>query len=372
MRQTNGGKAMRRILEEGKPGILHTKAFEECNVTAANKVKAVHLSFIEAGANIIETNTFGANKFALARYGLTNVVEINQAGVKIAQEAVAESGKGTIIAGAVGPTGEGTGFIDDDKAKEIALAYEVQIKAMVDAGVDAIMLETFTYLAEIRIALSKVKELFAGPVIASMAFSDEPAATNHYGPGKVAQLLHKWGADVVGVNCGGDGEGSGREDQQPSMTLRRRWSRQWEAAFLCVSGVLACPNAGHPKRVGHRNIYMATEEYFLVYAKRLFKSGVRMFGGGSDVVPSPPASTQTTKNEKNSKPAAVAKEPIPVSERTKLSSKIARIWKDRLASGKEKKDPIGPEDFVVSVEVNPAPGLSTEKVRVLTLHGMNE
>lgn len=100
-------------------GILHTRAFEECNITAAAKVKAVHLAFIEAGANVIETNTFSANKFALGRYGLQNVAEINAAGVKIAQEAVAESGKGVWVAGAVGPTGEGAGFLDDDKAEEI-------------------------------------------------------------------------------------------------------------------------------------------------------------------------------------------------------------------------------------------------------------
>ena len=100
-------------------GILHTRAFEECNITAAAKVKAVHLAFIEAGANVIETNTFAANKFALGRYGLQNVAEINHAGVEIAKEAVAESGKGAWVAGAVGPTGEGAGFLDDDKAEEI-------------------------------------------------------------------------------------------------------------------------------------------------------------------------------------------------------------------------------------------------------------
>jgi len=167
-------------------GILHTRAFEECNLTAASKVKDVHKSFIEAGANVIETNTFGANKFALARFGLQNIAEINTAGVRIAKEAVAESGKAAWVAGAVGPTGEGAGFIDDDKALEIADALTVQIKAMVEAGVDLIIIETFTFLAEIKIAIQATKAVFAGPIIACMSFSDEEQTPDTLKPGKVA------------------------------------------------------------------------------------------------------------------------------------------------------------------------------------------
>ena len=279
-------------------GILHTRAFEECNITAAAKVKAVHLAFIEAGANVIETNTFAANKFALGRYGLQNVAEINHAGVKIAQEAVAESGKGAWVAGAVGPTGEGAGFLDDDKAEEIkevrhglqlglsgngrgdvlgrgylmspvltavtdlatVQAFAVQIKAMVEAGVDIIMLETFTFLSEVKIALQVTKELFAGPVIASMAFSDEAAeASNQYTPGKVAIMLQKWGANVVGVNCGG---GWGRVGEGGPAAVYDVAEEMVRAVGSALP-VVALPNAGHPKRVGQRNIYMATEEYFL-------------------------------------------------------------------------------------------------------------
>ena len=99
------------------------------------QVKAVHEAFINNGANVIETNTFSANRFCLHRYGLTNIAEINAAGVKIALEAAADGGKGTIVAGAVGPTGEGTGFIDDEKAKEIEEALAEQVGAVNDGRI---------------------------------------------------------------------------------------------------------------------------------------------------------------------------------------------------------------------------------------------
>jgi len=406
--ETPGGTAFREVIAEGTPvvfdgamgstlyeqGILHTRAFEECNITAAAKVKAVHLAFIEAGANVIETNTFGANKFTLGKYGLQNVAKINTAGVEIAKEAVAESGKGVWVAGAVGPTGEGAGFIDDDKVVEITEAYTVQIKAMVQAGVDIIMLETFTFLSEIKIALKVTKSLFSGPVIASMSFSDEPESTNDYSPGKVGQMLAKWGADVVGVNCGG---GWGRVGEGGPAAIYDVAEEMVRAVGASVP-VIALPNAGHPKRVGHRNIYMATEEYFLVYAKRLYKSGVkmvggccgtkphhihqvasaaRMFGGGNVIAP-PPATDTSSASDSKPNPklnTAVARDPIPVGQRTKLSAKVRRIWEQRLGKGTRKQQPIGPEDFVVSVEVNPAPGLSTDKpmgvARILRAAGVD-
>ena len=312
-------------------GILHTRAFEECNLTAAAKVKAVHLAFIEAGANVIETNTFGANKFQLGRYGLQDVAAINAAGVRIAKEAVAESGRGVWVAGAVGPTGEGAGFLDEDKGAELAAAFAEQIKAMIAEGVDIIMLETFKFLAEIKIALQVTKELFAGPVIACMAFSDEEAAPNEYTPAKVALMLHKWGGDVVGVNCGGGWGRVGEGGPAAIYDVAEEMVKALSGAGLKVP-VIALPNAGHPKRVGQRNIYMATEEYFLVYAKRLFKSGVRMvggccgtkpqhilqvasaarmFGGGDDVCPPSAVTQDENAPKKAAKPKAVAKVAIP-------------------------------------------------------------
>jgi len=182
----------------------------------------------------------------------------------------------------VGPTGEGAGFIDDEKGAEITDAFKVQIRTMVEGGVDVMMLETFRVLAEIKIALLVTKELFAGPVIASMCFSDEPASNNLCAPAKVAQLLCQWGADVVGVNCGG---GWGRVGEGGPAAIYDVAEEMVQSVSAGVP-VVALPNAGQPKRVGQRNIYMATDDYFLMYAKRLYKSGVKMVGGCCGTKPS--------------------------------------------------------------------------------------
>mmetsp|Transcript_3846 Transcript_3846/g.11456 ORF Transcript_3846/g.11456 Transcript_3846/m.11456 type:complete len:668 (+) Transcript_3846:95-2098(+) len=357
-------------------GWLHTRAFEEANLQAPDKVRAVHDGYVAAGAQVIETNTFAGNALALQRVGaVASVEEINRAAVKIARAAASAAPSDVFVAGAVGPTGETANFIDEDLEATLREAFTEQIKAitLAEDGVDLLILETFSFLAEIKIALEVARSLFEGPIIACMSVSAE-VADNTYSQGRIARLLSKWGADVVGVNCGGGGWGRLGEGGAAAV---------YDAAEQMVrekaAPVLAMPNAGHPKRVGGREIYMATSEYFLVYAKRLFKAGVmlvggccgtnpthiesvvnasKMFGGGAVGVQVPVKGAPGNEAEKWED---VRVEPIPVHRRSKLAAKVSQVYEERLQGGKRRMKPTGPSDFVVSVEVNPSPGLSMEK-----------
>eukprot|EP00960_Hanusia_phi_P028339 747339-Hanusia_phi.AAC.2 len=249
-------------LTHARQGILHTKAFEECNITAANKVKAVHLSFIEAGANIIETNTFGANKFALARYGLANVVEINQAGVKIAQvlyvttalrqhtsfamkEAVAESGKGTIIAGAVSLTmhADKTTWLDECHRLDQRVKEQVQTVAVWCCLAMTCEKDSSTM---IRLKRSPRLTKFRSK---RWLMKGRTALAQVGGGCCGSQLWRRMGKSRGGRTgsdlrcCGGDGEGCWQQCACNLLLCKR-----WERNFLPAGKVLACPNAGHPKR----------------------------------------------------------------------------------------------------------------------------
>lgn len=154
-------------------------------------------------------------------------------------------------------------------------AFREQISAIlsVENGVDMLILETFSFLGEVQIALEIARELYKGPVIATVSISPEQAQ-NALSCGRVARLLSNWGADIVGVNC--ECGGWGRLGEGGAAAV---YDAAEQMARENVAPVIAMPNAGHPKRVGAREIYMATPEYFQVYAKRFFKAGVMLVGG---------------------------------------------------------------------------------------------
>jgi homocysteine S-methyltransferase len=194
-----------------------------------------------------------------------------------------------------------------------------------------------------------------------MSFHQDGHLADGTNPLRVADLLGSWGADVVGVNCC---EGPAVVHDVAVEMVK------------CGLPVSAQPNAGSPRRLDERTLYMATAEYFGVYARRMLKAGVRAVGGccgtrGTHVAAIAaaarmvggreeqlPASMKSTELDR---PTQVGIEPIPTSEKSKLSAKVMRVFKERLALGDRSQAPRGPEDFVVSVEVNPSPGLSIDK-----------
>ena len=201
----------RTILADGAMGtMLHArgvgfdKCFDELNLTNPSAVAEIHREYIEAGAQLIITNTFGANRFKLAKHGLEDhVATINKASVDLARRVVSASFRDVLVAGDVGPLGVRIapfGRVQPEAARE---AFAEQVKALAEAGVDLTVIETFSDLYEIREAIRAAKETCALPVVASVTFTRDDRTLLGDEPMKVARTLRDAGADVIGVNCSG-------------------------------------------------------------------------------------------------------------------------------------------------------------------------
>ena len=345
-------------------GVLYTQNYEEICVTRPELIKSIHRDYLRAGAQVIETNTFGANRYRLAKFNLEKrVKELNEAGVRVAREAVAESTAASAwVAGNVGPTGLPTlkGLTGRDLA-EIRSAFEEQVAGL--AGADLITIETMRSPEEMRLCIEAVRATTDLPMVAMVSFDAFGTMADGTTPEAMADRLAQWGADVIGVNCG-DGP-AGVFD-----TLERM-----RGAGLPMA---AMPNAGIPRRIEGRMLYMANPEYFGVYARRLIKLGVRLVGGccgttmdhirraanaarmhaheGAAV--SEGGSVRTTggaqePNDPTMSGAAIEPAPgarvVPLAERSPFAAKLGK-------------------QFVVSVEVNPPAGMDPGKAVAAAKH----
>lgn len=348
-----------QLYERGHP---INRSFDEANLATPDMVKAVHAAYVRAGSNLLETNTYSANRVLLGRYGLADKVEaINRTAVRLAREASAE-GVDVYVAGSIGPTGEGSAVIPEAIAADIESAFDQQIAVLVDEGVDALLFETFHHLAEMEIALKVAKARFSGPIIAQMSFEEDGKLRDGTPPETVAAILVHAGADVVGVNCC-DG---------PSVVLDVATAMLTQAPL-----VSALPNAGQPRRIDARTIYMATPEYFGIYARRFMKAGVRLVGGccgtGVDHIRAMagaarmmsggqvPVESAAKLSARPGTTVQAARDPVPLAERSRFAAKIDRVWRERLGSGTIARAPKDRSEFVVSVEVNPAHGLDATR-----------
>jgi len=304
-------------------------------------VKKIHADYLEAGAQIIQTNTFGANSVVLERYGLVGEVRrFNVAGARIAREV---TGTRAYVAGSIGATGIVPGA---DRARELAQAratFVEQAAGLAEGGCDLLVIETFRHLDEIGVAISAAREAAPKlPVVATATFDSEGTVADGTPPEAVASILRDFGPDVIGVNCG-DG---------PQLSLSMAERMRGAGLPLYVQ-----PNAGLPRTVDGRLLYMATPEYFDVFARRMIQTGARIVGGCCGTTPehirwmarsvrmlsgtvTQPAQPSTAYEVKGHAPHSVP--PTPVSQRSEFAQKIA--------AGK----------FVVSVEVNPDPGTSPD------------
>ena len=317
-------------------GIFVMQNFEQLNVTRPDVVKRIHEDYVAAGAQVIETNTFGANSFRLDRHGLGDQVRAyNLAGARLAREA---AGADVWVGGSMGPTGVVPGVAAKVELELAFATFVEQATALVEGGADFLVLETFRHLEEIRIALEAARSAVRGtPIIASMAFDPTETVADGSTPERVATALREWGADAIGVNCG-DG---------PQIALAIAERMRGAGLPMCVQ-----PNAGLPRTVDGRLLYMATPEYFDVFARRTIQVGATMVGGCCGTTPDHVrwmAKSARMLGDKRTEvarsvtvPAAAATpvlEATPFAERSDFAAKIAA------------------GTFVVSVEVNPAPGL---------------
>jgi homocysteine S-methyltransferase len=252
-------------------GIYVNRCFDELNLTNPELVAEVHRDYINAGADVVETNTFGANLFKLTPYGLENkVYEINFKGSQIAKSVAKET---VLVAGSVGPLGvqiEPLGRVSSDEAKD---AFKEQIKGLIDGGVDLIIFETFGLVNELIIAIKALRELNKDfPVIAQATINDEGNLISGVPFENFVKSLNEFNIDAIGMNC----------SVGPKLML----DALEKLKLLTNLPISIQPNAGIPQSVGGRNMYMASPEYMAEYAKRFIQAGALIVGGCCGTNPS--------------------------------------------------------------------------------------
>lgn len=325
-------------------GHLYTQSFEEMNLSQPERILQAHESFARAGAQVLETNTFGANAARLRPHGHERkVVEINEAGVALARKA---AGEDRFVAGSVGPTGLILESLSSRERDALRATFADQCGALVEAGSDALLLETFRQPNELKLALEAARSAGSDiAVIACVSFDETGTTADGAGPEDIATRLADWGAHALGVNCATGPAG-----------VYEMITRMLGPGLPTV----AIPNAGMPQQVEGRLAYMATPEYFQVFARRLFKAGVSAVGGCCGTTPAhiekiaaaarmvSGGSTADALEWGMREGVATAREPAP-------GVTVVRT---------DEKGPVGAKlgrEFIVSVEVNPPPGLSLDK-----------
>jgi len=258
-------------------GVFINRCYDELNLSDPNLILSIHEDYLQAGAEIIETNTFGANRFRLTRHGLAaKVEEINAAGVRLARQAVdhlKEKQAGTgYVAGSIGPLGVRLEPLGKTGLDEARAAFAEQIRALADAGVDLLIIETMPALNEAREALLAAEETAPDlPVLVMVTVDDESNCLDGSSPEQAAALLTEWGAGAIGVNC----------STGPSTVL---------TALECMRGatslpLAAMPNAGMPRAIEGRNIYLCSPEYMASFARKAIAAGAQIVGGCCGTTP---------------------------------------------------------------------------------------
>jgi methionine synthase I (cobalamin-dependent)/5,10-methylenetetrahydrofolate reductase len=250
-------------------GVFLNRCFDELNLTQPDLVSDVHHAYVRAGADVIETNTFGANRFKLGNFALAEqVAEINTRGAELARRAARA---GIFVAGSMGPLGvriEPWGRTGVDEAEA---AFRDQASALAAGGVDLFILETFRDVKELGAAIRAVRAVSALPIVAEMTTEDDGNTLDGAPPERFAPELEQAGADVIGVNC----------SVGPAAMLEtiERMAR------LTNARLAAQPNAGRPRDVDGRNLYLSSPEYMASYARRFVAAGVRLVGGCCGTTP---------------------------------------------------------------------------------------
>jgi methionine synthase / methylenetetrahydrofolate reductase (NADH) len=250
-------------------GVFLNRCFDELNLSHPSLVQEVHQEYVWAGAEILETNTFGANRVKLESHGLADRVrDINSAGARIAREV---AGASAYVGGSVGPLGirvEPYGKMGVDEARAI---FVEQIGALVEAGVDLLCLETFFDLNEIHAAILAAKEVCDLPIMAQLTLEEDGNSLGGSPPETFGRQLESWGADIIGANCG-----VGPQVMLESME---------RMATVVTRKLVAQPNAGKPRSFEGRNLYLSSPEYITSYARRFIRAGVRVVGGCCGTTP---------------------------------------------------------------------------------------
>ncbi|TMI79707.1 MAG: bifunctional homocysteine S-methyltransferase/methylenetetrahydrofolate reductase [Bacillati bacterium ANGP1] len=319
-------------------GVPYDRCFDALNLTDRERVLNVHLDYLRAGAEMIETNTFGANAVKLDAHDLGNRVrDVNWHGAKIAKEARDIIGRAIWVAGSVGPLGKPVAPFGRISAAEARDVFRAQIDALVEGGVDALVLETFTDLDELLEAVRAARASCDLPVIAQMSFTDDGRTRYGHGPAEVVAGLEQAGVDVIGANCS--------VGPVPMLEVIQRM------ASLTRRPLSAQPNAGFPALVDGRYLYLSSPTHLAAYARKMVEAGAVVIGGCCGTTPAHISAIGQAIADLRPAPfravlpeAPGRAEPIapPVDQPTQLAEKLGRT-------------------FVISVEVDPPKGLDATK-----------
>jgi homocysteine S-methyltransferase len=322
-------------------GIFINRCYDELNLSQPELIRAVHHDYLQAGAEIIETNTFGANSFRLARHSLADRVrDINLAGASVAHEAAKSFD--VWVAGSVGPLGVRIEPLGKTAFDEARAAFRQQIEALVEGGVDLLMLETFGYVEELHQAVLACRDVSAKiPIIAQVTIDEDGNCLDGSDPEAFAARLTEWNVDVLGINC-----------SVGPVAMLDAIERVRAVTSLPLS---AQPNAGMPRSVEGRNIYLCSPEYMASYTRKFVAAGVQLIGGCCGTTPDHIRAMKAALRVREARGKTAVTEAIhsgsaplepasvPMAERSRLGAK--------LAAG----------EFVTMVEIVPPKGIDIRK-----------
>ncbi len=332
-------------------GVYINTCFDELNLTRPSLVAEIHKEYVKAGAEIVETNTFGANRYKLSAYGIEDrVKEINEAGADIARSA---AGKNTFIAGAIGPLGKPLRPLGKISRTQAFDAFQEQARALAPL-LDLFILETIHSLEEMNIAVEAVKSVSDLPIIAQITFTDEGETLAGESPERIAAEFEKFDVPCIGVNC--------TIGPQPMLEIVEKM------APITTRKLSAQPNAGSPRMVENRFIYLTSPEYMAEYAKMFIKAGVSIIGGCCGTTPDHIRAISR---------AIRALQPVHVRVHDEGGEALQEehgleerpfAERSRLAASLSKK-------FVISVEIDPPRGLDPSKAliaaKLMREHGVD-
>lgn len=327
-------------------GVFINQCYDELALRSPDLVREVHAAYVKAGAEVVETNTFGANRPKLTQYGLEGqVAAINTRAAQLAREAAGEQ---RLVAGAVGPLGVRLEPYGPTSRADARTYFCEQMVALAAGGADCFVLETFADLDELEQAILAAREVNpAMPVIAQATVGPELRTAFGATPEDIARVLDKWGVDVIGLNCSVGPQTILEAIERMAAVTDRKLSAQ--------------PNAGMPRDVGGRSMYMASPEYMATYARHLVQAGAKIVGGCCGTTPDHikamvegvrPLAPRTRVSVGDTREFAVpgeeqrGREPVPLSQRSRFGAK--------LAAG----------TFVTSIEIVPPRGVDTAKLEL--------
>jgi methionine synthase / methylenetetrahydrofolate reductase(NADPH) len=322
-------------------GIFINRSYDELNLSQPDLIRGIHHEYLQAGAEIIETNTFGGNSFRLGRHSLADKVrDVNRAGARLAREAAKSFD--VWVAGSVGPLGTRIEPLGKTSFQEAREAFRQQIETLVEGGVDLLILETFGYLEEIHQAMLAARDVSKTlPIVAQVTIDEDGNCLDGSDPQTFVSRLEEWGADVIGCNC-----------SVGPVAMLDAMERVRAATSLPLA---AQPNAGIPRSVEGRNIYLCSPEYMASYARKFVAAGVRLVGGCCGTTPEhirvmksalrvgEARGKAAAAHVAGGQPAPATTAAVPLEKRSLLGAKLSR------------------GEFVTMVEIVPPKGIDVAK-----------